>query len=146
METLKAIGLRTSLKTRISAKDIEPEKVRQVLNAGRLAPSAHNGQPWCFVVVNDRETVRKLVDNTFNQEVNRAARNAPVIIVVVANPDEGRVIHNREYYSFDIGLAVENMLLAATDLGLVTHLMSNVKSEGALKSSWVSLMSSSSWW
>ena len=34
---------------------------------------------------------------------------------------------------FDIGLAVENMLLAATDLGLVTHPMTNIKSEGALK-------------
>ena len=133
METLKAIGLRTSLKSHISSKKVEPEKVRQVLDAARLAPSAHNGQPWRFIVVDDKETVQKFVDETFNQEVNRVAREAPVIIVVLAKPDESRVIHNREFYPFDLGLAVENMLLAATDLGLVTHMMSNVNSERAVK-------------
>ena len=132
METLKAISQRASLKTHISSREVEPEKIRQVLEAAQLAPSAGNSQPWYFIVVNNKETVHKLVDETFT-EVNAAAREAPVILVVLSNPSEGRVIHDREYYLFDVGLAVENMVLAATDLGLVTHLMTNVKSEEAVK-------------
>ena len=75
METLKAISQRASLKSLISSKDVEPEKIRQVLEAGRLAPSAENTQPWYFIVVQGKENVQKLVDETFNLEVNAAARD-----------------------------------------------------------------------
>lgn len=102
------------------------------MEAGRLAPSAENTQPWYFIVVKGKENVQKLVDETFNLEVNAVAREAPVILIVLANSSVGRVIHGREYYPFDVGMAVENMLVAATDLGLVTHLMTNLN-EDALK-------------
>lgn len=132
METLKAINRRASLKSFISSKDIEPEKIRQVLEAGRLAPSAENAQPWYFLVVKGKKNVQKLVDETFNLGVNAIAREAPAILIVFANPAVGRVIHGRPYYPFDVGMAVENMLVAATDLGLVTHIMTNLN-EDALK-------------
>ncbi|MFH1169271.1 MAG: nitroreductase family protein [Chloroflexota bacterium] len=132
METQKAIQQRASLKSLVSDKAIEPEKVRQVVEAGRLAPSTGNCQPWRFIVVNDRNTVKKVVNESFNLSVNAAAGEAPVLLVVLANPAEGKTSNNRDYTSFDVGMAVENMLLAATDLGLVTHLMTNLN-PGALK-------------
>jgi nitroreductase len=46
-----------------------------------------------------------------------------VILVVCARAIDDIVRDGKEYYLFDAGLAVENMVLAATDLGLVTHLM-----------------------
>ena len=52
-------------------------------------------------------------------------KQAPVIIVICARPEDDVTIDDKEYYLFDVGLAVENMLLAATDLGLVTHLMAS---------------------
>ena len=133
METLQTMNQRASLKSHISSRAIEPKKIRRILEAGQVAPSAGNRQAWYFIVVNDKKTVEKLVDEAFNLAVNAAAREAPVILVALSNPSDGAVIGGQEYYLFDIGLAVENMILAATDLGLVTHLMTNLNEEALKK-------------
>ncbi len=131
METLEAIKKRASLKAHLSGRDVESEKIDKVLHAASLAPSARNRQPWRFIVVRGREAVETLVSRAFN-ETNRVVMEAPIIIVACANPSDDTVIGGREYYLFDVALAVENMLLAATDLGLVTHPMAGVN-EGELK-------------
>ncbi|MCX7855651.1 MAG: nitroreductase family protein [Anaerolineae bacterium] len=120
MDTLEAIRKRCSLKACISEKPVEPEKVRMVLDAARLAPSARNTQPWRFIVVQGKEAVGSLVEAALFGP-NAAVKHAPVIIVVCARPEDDVMIDGKPYYLFDVGLAVENMLLAATDLGLVTH-------------------------
>jgi len=114
METLEVIKKRASLKTHVSARDVEPEKITEILDAARLAPSARNRQPWRFVVVTDKEVIQTLVSRAFG-EMNLVLKEAPVIIIACADPSDA---------VFDVGLAVENMILAATDLGLVTHVMS----------------------
>ena len=131
METLEAIKKRASLKMRLSAREIEPEKITKILDAARLAPSGRNRQPWRFIVVRDKEAIKTLVERAFS-EVNQVAMEAPVIIVACANPSDAIVSSGREYYLFDTALAVENMVLAATDLGLATHLMAGLD-EGELK-------------
>lgn len=125
METLEAIKKRASLKMYISTRDVEPEKIVKILDAARLAPSGRNKQPWRFIVVRGKEAVENLVRKAFT-EVNHPACAAPVMIVVCANPDDALVTGGREYYLFDVGLAVENMLLAATELGLATHAMTGL--------------------
>jgi nitroreductase len=125
METLDAINKRASLKAHLSSREIEPGKIARILDAARLAPSARNTQPWRFVVVQGREAVEALVSSVF-LEHNQVVKKAPVVIIVCANPSDD------VYYLFDVGLAVENMLLAATDLGLVTHPMAAVN-EGKLR-------------
>jgi nitroreductase len=50
-------------------------------------------------------------------------KDAPVILVVCGRAADDVIREGREYYLFDIGLAVGNIVLAATDQGLVTHLM-----------------------
>jgi nitroreductase len=95
------------------------------LEAARLAPSARNNQPWRFIVVKGKENVETVVDKAF-MEMNQIVREAPVLIIACANPGDDDIHEGREYYLFDVGLAVENMLLAATDLGLVTHPMTAV--------------------
>lgn len=126
METLEAIRKRCSLKACISERAVEPEKVQAVLEAACLAPSARNTQPWRFVVVQGKEAIETLVDTAFFGP-SAIVRKAPVIIVVCARPEDDVVIDGKEYYLFDVGLAVENMLLAATDLGLVTHPMASFR-------------------
>jgi nitroreductase len=95
------------------------------LEAARLAPSSRNNQPWRFIVVKGKENVETVVDKAF-MEVNQIVREAPTLIIACASPGDDDIHEGREYYLFDVGLAVENMLLAATDLGLVTHPMTAV--------------------
>ena len=128
METLEAINQRASLKTRLSARDIEQDIIVKVLNAARLAPSARNNQPWRFIVVRGKEAVETLVSKAFS-ETNQVMKEAPVIIIACANPSDDIVRDGKEYYLLDVGMAVENMLLAATDLGLVTHPMAGVNED-----------------
>jgi nitroreductase len=122
METLETIGKRASLKRRLAARDIEKEKITLVLDAARMAPSARNMQPWRFIIVKGKENVETVVTRAF-EEPNQVVREAPVLIIACANPSDDMIRDGKEYYLFDVGLAVENMLLAATELGLVTHPM-----------------------
>lgn len=125
METLETINKRASLKTRLSPRNVEQEKIEKILHAARLAPSARNNQPWRFIVVKDKETIGTLASRAFSER-NAVVREAPVIIIACANPSDDLIVGGREYYLFNVALAVENMLLAATDLGLVTHPMTGV--------------------
>ncbi len=131
METPETIRKRASLKTHLSAREVEQEKITRILDAARLAPSAGNKQPWRFIVVQGREAIEALVSGSFS-EGNQEAKKAPVIIIACANPKDDFTSRGQELYLFDVALAVENMILAATDLGLVTHLMANL-SESKLK-------------
>jgi nitroreductase len=130
METLETIRNRTSLKTHLSPRTVEPEKITQILDAARHAPSGRNTQPWCFIVVQGKANVEPLVTKTFS-EANQVAKDAPVLIIACAHPLEA-IRGGRDNALFDVGLAVENLLLAATALGLVTHPMRGVN-EDALK-------------
>jgi len=121
METIETIRNRCSLKAHISGREIEPEKINTVLEAGRLAASARNNQPWRFIVVQDKQLVEEL-SQAFS-ESNRVIKSAPVILVICARPADDVMRDGKEFYLFDIGLAVGNIILAATDQGLVTHLM-----------------------
>ena len=132
METLEAINKRASLKTRLSARDIDQDIIAKVLGTARLAPSARNNQPWHFIVVRGKEAVETLVSKAFS-ETNQVVKEAPVIIIACANPNDDIVRDGKEYYLLDVGMAVENILLAATNLGLVTHPMAGVN-EDELKS------------
>ena len=119
MQTLEAIRKRCSLRAHLCDKPVEPEKIEAVLEAARLAPSARNSQPWRFVVVQGRDAVRELVRGAF-MGPGSIIELAPVIIVGCARPDDDVTHDEKPYYLFDMGMAMQNMLLAATDLGLVT--------------------------
>lgn len=128
METLEAIRKRASLKSHLSSREVEREKIIQVLEAASLAPSARNQQPWRFIVVQGKENVENVVTKAFF-EFSQTFKEAPVLIFVCANPKDDDIHEGREYYLFDVGLAMENLLLAATDLGLITHPISSVKED-----------------
>jgi len=120
VETLDAIRKRCSLKGHLSKRPVEREKVDIILEAARAAPSARNLQPWRFVVVRDEQTIDELASIAFT-EPNRVVREGAVVIFICAREEDDVTREGKPYYLFDAGLAVENLLLAATDLGLVTH-------------------------
>ena len=101
---------------------MEQEKIDLVLDAARLAPSARNLQPWRFVLVQGDEAIDELVLGAF-PDSNQVLKEASLLIVICARQDDDLTVGGKPYFLLDAGLAVENLLLAATDLGLVTHPM-----------------------
>lgn len=96
---------------------VEQEKLNAVLEAARLAPSADNKQPWVFIVVTDPH-VKKLLRSSYEEEW---FIKAPVIIVGCAAPKEAwSRIDGEEYWKVDVAIAMQNLVLAATELGLGT--------------------------
>ncbi len=125
METFEAIRKRCSLKDHLSDRPVEAERIEAILEAAHLAPSARNTQPWRFVVVQGKEAIDTLVEAAF-PGASAIIGQAPVIIIACARPEDDVTKDGKEYYLYDVGGAVQNLLLAATDLGLVTHLIASL--------------------
>jgi nitroreductase len=106
---------------------VAPEKIRVCLEAARLAPSAHNAQPWRFVVVDDPELKDRLTAAAFSGifSGSKFAAQAPIIIVLlvelefVANRIGAR-LQGVPFHILDIGIAGEHVVLQAEELGLAT--------------------------
>jgi nitroreductase len=106
---------------------VEPEKLRACLEAARIAPSAHNVQPWRFVVVDDPDLKERLTSAAFSgiYSTSKFAAQAPVILVLLAKPAGGVVrlgskIQGVPYFLLDIGIAGEHVVIQAEELGLAT--------------------------
>ncbi|MEO0075552.1 MAG: nitroreductase family protein [candidate division WOR-3 bacterium] len=104
-----------------SSQPVEQEKIIKVLEAARLAPSWQNRQCWRFIVVQDPEKIKKIGQlNPFTLNINFFLRKVPVIIVACANPKDSGQRNGKDYYLVDTAIAMEHLILAATDLGLAT--------------------------
>jgi nitroreductase len=91
----------------------------EILQAGNLAPSAKNLQPYHLVVVTDSDRLDQLAQ----AYPAPFFRQAPVVIVVCVEPAQGwvRERHDGKNYSdVDAAIAADHMTLAAADLGLGT--------------------------
>lgn len=96
--------------------DAVPEdKINYILEAARLAPSWGNSQCWKFVVVTDPK-VKEEVAKAGNQWIAQA----PVLIVACADPTKPGTKKDQPYYMLDIGIAMEHLILAASEQGLGT--------------------------
>ena len=104
----------------LSDRQIPGEVRDRLLKAASLAPSCFNNQPWRFLVIDEPETLRQAYP--FLSGGNYWAERAPLIIAVVTEKSlDCELDGGREYAFFDCGLAVENLLLQATEEGLVAH-------------------------
>jgi nitroreductase len=112
---------------------VEWEKIEQVLNAARLAPSWKNQQCWRFLVLTD-PTRRASLLAAFTDENpgKKAIAMAPAIVVVCADPVESGVENGIEYFIADTAIAFEHLCLAAHELGLGTCWM-GMFDEGVVK-------------
>lgn len=99
-------------------KTVEPEKIKAVLEAARIAPSAANKQPWVFYVANTPKSLSLLAPVYHRQWY----KEAPVVIVACANHNMGwvRASDNKDHCDIDLAIAIDHMTLQATDLGLGT--------------------------
>ena len=92
-------------------KDIPEEALRQILEAGRQAPSAANRQPIRFVVVTDHGILKKLCDTL----ITRFAKSAPIAIAGCADV---KSLLTGKWAVVDATIAMQNMVIAAWALGI----------------------------
>ena len=106
---------------------VEPEKLRACLEAARLAPSAHNVQPWRFIVVDEPGLKDRLAAAAFSgvYSGSKFAARAPVLLVLLAKPGgaavrAGSKLLGIPFHFLDMGIAGEHIVLQAEELGLAT--------------------------
>ncbi|MGC9328888.1 MAG: nitroreductase family protein [Candidatus Hinthialibacter sp.] len=116
MNVSEAIRSRYSVRN-YQDKPVEEEKLRKLLEAARLAPSASNRQEWRFVVVRDEKKRQALMKAAKNQEF---VGQAPVVIACCAVTDNHVMSCGQKCYPIDVAIAMEHICLQAVEEGLGT--------------------------
>lgn len=123
---IKEIETRRSIRKYID-KPVEDEKIIQLLESARLAPSGSNTQPWHFIVVKSDNTRQKLAEASHNQ---KWMLSAPVFIVCAADIrcriengidvplNENSAQVELKQIIRDTSISTEHILLEANNLGL----------------------------
>ncbi|HDL86394.1 MAG TPA: nitroreductase family protein [Candidatus Acetothermia bacterium] len=110
-DLLQLIQTRRSVRA-FTAAPVSRAQIEKILNAGRLAPSGKNTQPWRFVVVESagkREALAKLAPQA------GMIKTAPLTLAVLCDRDAG---YDELKDAQEIGAAIENILLTVHSLGL----------------------------
>ncbi len=111
------------LRERYSVREYKPLKVSkalvvEILEAGRMAPSAANKQPWNFIMVSEDENLKR-IKTAYHKDW---FKEVPQVIVVCGNHNESwkRTIDQKDHCDVDVAIAIDHMTLRATELGLGT--------------------------
>ncbi|MBU7004151.1 MAG: nitroreductase family protein [Theionarchaea archaeon] len=107
MDFMEVVRNRRSIR-RYKPDPVPEDALMEILEAGRLAPSGSNRQPWHFVVVKSKETRDAMGAPDW-------VADAPVVLVVCGDPEVSAT-----WNVVDPTIAMEHMILAATNLGLGT--------------------------
>jgi nitroreductase len=110
MQTWDAITSRRNVRS-FASRPVPDADLDLILEAGRRSPSSQNWQPWDFVVVTDRETLRELA--AVWRGADHVAGSAAAIAVIAPAVD-----NEFRRAQFDLGQATMAMMLAAADLGI----------------------------
>ena len=108
MDIFEVIRTRRSVR-KYKPEPIPQEKMKMILEAAQLAPSAGNRQPWRFVMVHNADKKKEIAKVAKNQTF---LADAAVIIAAVGDPEISERWHDK-----DVMIAVEHMVLAASSLG-----------------------------
>jgi nitroreductase len=130
MEFFDVLNSRRSVR-RFSDRPVEDEKLTQLLEAVRQSPSWANMQCWRVVVVKDAAKREKLAELSFVESfflpkgynanpARKGIGEAPVVIVLCADPMQSGDLRGQDYYLTDTGIAAQSLMLAARALGLGT--------------------------
>ncbi len=116
MDVFTAISQRYSVRA-YKATDVEEDKLKKILGAARLSPSASNRQEWKFIVVKNKETKRELAKAAFGQSF---IGEAPIVIVACGTEPKAIMDCGQPAYTVDVSIAFAYMILQAYELGLGT--------------------------
>ena len=105
---------------------VDKETIISMVEAAQPAPSACNAQPWRFVAVTNTSLIKEIVTKGLGGVVpNKWAASAPVMIIGCAKLNLlthhiGASVKGIHYHQIDLGIAMEHMVLRATEMGLGT--------------------------
>lgn len=116
MDFADLIRLRESVRSYDPARSLDREVLLRILEAGRLAPSAANRQPWQFIVVESPQILDR-VRGCYHREW---FRNAPCVLVVTGSRELAWKRASDGYCSIetDLAIAMDHMILAAENEGV----------------------------
>ena len=115
------------LNDRKAARVFSPVKLsdkiqNHLMEAAQLSASCFNKQPWRFLFLNEETALEK--GRKALSKGNSWAEDAPLLVIGFSKPDmDCQLPDGRNYYLFDLGMAVQNILLQATELNLVARPM-----------------------
>ena len=106
-----------------AGKPIAREVLDRILEAGRLAPSACNGQPWHFTVVTEPVMLHDVAKATSSIGLNRFVKDSAALILITLEPTNitsrlGCNIKDKDFPIMDLGIAASYITLAAEDEGV----------------------------
>ncbi len=115
MDFTRVICERESIRSYDPSRPLEKQVLERILDAGRIAPSAANKQPWRFLLISSREVlsqVRRSYTKPWFQE-------APHILVVTGRPGEAWSRQDAwNSIETDLAIAMDHMILAAGNEGV----------------------------
>ncbi len=114
METINAIMSRRSIR-KFKSNAIEESLIKIILGAAMNAPSAGDGRPWHFVVIDERGKLDMIAEKVDGDNV--MFKNAPLAILILGDEEKQGF---PGFYPQDCSCAAQNIYLAAHDLGLGT--------------------------
>jgi len=113
-----------------ASRPVPDDKLARILEAARLAPTASNRQQLKLIVVKDANTRKELMEAAGNQA---HVGQAPLVIAAVAVDPERMMPCDVPTYAVDLAIAIEHMVLAATNEGLGTCWIGAFSQEKARK-------------
>lgn len=111
MEAFEAITSRRSIR-QYTHQQVPDQLIQKIIQAGMLAPSAHDHRPWQFIIINAKE---KLLAIPRFHPYAEMLKQAPLAIVIAGDK---KIEKSMDYLILDCAAATQNMLLAAHALGL----------------------------
>jgi nitroreductase len=108
MDAIECLKTRRSVRN-FSDKEIPEDAINEIIDAGRLAPTANNLQPWEFVVVTDKPVKKKIADIT---DGGKFIAEAPLCFFVISK--------DIKHYLEDGSAATQNIMLSAWARGIGT--------------------------
>lgn len=119
MEVHDAILTRRARRVFDDKNPVTEAEIDSLVEAMRLSASCNNNQPWRPVFVYGADALAQI--KTALSRGNQYATRATLIIVVAAKLSDDCAIVDRQYFLFDCGLAIGQLLLRATEMGLIAH-------------------------
>lgn len=106
-----------------AGRTIDEDVLQRIVEAGRLAPSACNGQPWHFTVITDKELLPLVGKATSSLGINKFVKDSSALILITHEPTNftsrfGCGIKDKDFPMMDLGISSAYITLAAEDEGV----------------------------
>ncbi len=114
-------------------RSVETITLKKIIDAARWAPSSFNEQPWRFIIGKKEGTTYDKILKTLGNSNKEWAQKAPVLMITC-----GKITftHNdkiNEHFAYDVGQAMANLSIQATEEDLYLHQMAGFSSEKAIE-------------